>query len=152
MEKIESIVANNVALLGICSDSNSSYLKGSAKAPAKIRGALHCGSANLSSEEGVSLTNNDRFIDLGDQKIDEGAEAILAITDLVSPILTRSAKPLILGGDHAITYPVFKAISNYHGPVNILHFDAHPDLYHEYEGNPYSHACPFCQNHGRRTC
>jgi len=50
-----------------------------------------------------------------------------------------------LGGDHAITYPVIRAIHSVYGPVNILHFDAHPDLYDNYEDNPYSHASPLAR-------
>lgn len=53
--------------------------------------------------------------------------------------------PLVLGGDHAITYPVMRAINHAHGAVNILHFDAHPDVYDDFEGNPYSHASPFAR-------
>jgi arginase family enzyme len=38
-----------------------------------------------------------------------------------------------------------RAINRFYGPVNILHFDAHPDLYDDFEGNPYSHASPFAR-------
>ena len=50
---------------------------------------------------------------------------------------------LTLGGDHSITYPVFKAIHAKYGPVPILHIDAHSDLYEHFEGDTHSHACPF---------
>jgi agmatinase len=57
-----------------------------------------------------------------------------------------SKQPLItLGGDHSITYPILKAITDLHGPVNILHIDAHSDLYGDFEGHKYSHACPFAR-------
>jgi agmatinase len=58
-------------------------------------------------------------------------------------LLEQDAKVLSLGGDHSITFPVIQAYSGYYQDLNILHFDAHPDLYPEFEGNPYSHACPF---------
>ena len=51
----------------------------------------------------------------------------------------------MLGGDHAVTYPVVRAVAAIHGPVDILHFDAHPDLYDEFEGRRLSHACPFAR-------
>ncbi len=50
-----------------------------------------------------------------------------------------------LGGDHSITYPILKAVNNVHGPVTILHIDAHSDLYDQFEGGKYSHACPFAR-------
>jgi arginase len=53
--------------------------------------------------------------------------------------------PLLLGGDHAVTYPIVAALAAQHGPVNILHFDAHPDIYADFEGNPRSHASPFAR-------
>jgi arginase len=47
--------------------------------------------------------------------------------------------------DHAITYPIVKALRGKYDRLNILHFDAHPDLYHDFEGNPNSHASPFAR-------
>ncbi|MCW8877715.1 MAG: agmatinase [Kangiellaceae bacterium] len=139
------ISENQIAVLGICSDHNSSYLRGPAKAPPLIRDSLYCGSANLTSELGVSINQNSRLVDLGDFAIEETRQAYLEIENLISPICQRKALPFVLGGDHSITYPVLKAIAAANGPVNILHFDAHLDLYHEFEGNPYSHACPFAR-------
>src|SRR5437762_9405428 len=51
--------------------------------------------------------------------------------------------PTLLGGDHPISYPVIRAVRWSHARLSVLHFDAHPDLYPEFEGDPYSHACPF---------
>jgi len=123
--------------------TNSSYMPGTAAAPDFIRRALHCGSANLCSELGVDLRDNPLFVDTGDRQIASDTESFLSIETHVSEIIERGALPLTLGGDHAITYPVLRAINRANGPVNILHFDAHPDLYEDFEGNPYSHACPF---------
>jgi agmatinase len=53
--------------------------------------------------------------------------------------------PIFLGGDHMVTYPVFAGLARVHGPVNILHFDAHPDLYDDFDGDPLSHASPFAR-------
>lgn len=57
----------------------------------------------------------------------------------------RSTTPIFLGGDHMVTYPIIAGISEIHGPVNILHFDAHSDLYDDFEGDPLSHASPFAR-------
>jgi agmatinase len=136
---------DDVALVGVLSDANSSYMPGAAEAPAAIRRALHCGSSNLCSELGVELGNHPRFNDVGDRRKEFDTADFMAIESYIHEITERGAMPLILGGDHAITYPVMRAIGDAHGPVNILHFDAHPDLYDDYEGNPCSHASPFAR-------
>ena len=52
----------------------------------------------------------------------------------------------MLGGDHSISYPVVRAVSEkLGGPVDILHLDAHPDIYDCFEGNTYSHASSFAR-------
>ncbi len=142
---IDEINNHDIALIGICSDANSSYLRGPAKAPDVIRDSLFHGSANQTSELGINLNKNTQFKDLGNRQIEDNEKSFLSITNEITPILQTGAKPMVLGGDHAITYPILKAVHEFHGRVNILHFDAHPDLYHEYEGNPYSHACPFAR-------
>ena len=142
---LEDLKKNDIALVGILSDANSSFKRGAAAAPEFIRRALHSGSANLCSELGVDLAENSCFIDVGDRQVDNGPESFLAIEDDILEITERGALPLVLGGDHAITYPVLRAIKRSYGAVSILHFDAHPDLYHDYEGNPYSHASPFAR-------
>ena len=53
---------------------------------------------------------------------------------------------MVLGGDHSISYPVVRAVSEkLGGPVDILHLDAHPDIYDCFEGNTYSHASSFAR-------
>ena len=142
---VEKLKNNDVALIGIMSDANSSHRQGAAAAPEFIRRSLHSGSANLCAETGVDLAGNSRFVDVGDRQVNDDPESFLAIEDEISQITGRGALPLILGGDHAISYPVLRAIHSVYGQVNILHFDAHPDLYDDYEGNPWSHASPFAR-------
>ena len=64
--------------------------------------------------------------------------------DAVRRLLDSGSKPLVLGGDHSITYPVVRAFRD-GGPLTILHFDSHGDIYDHYEGDRYSHACPFAR-------
>ena len=59
--------------------------------------------------------------------------------------LARTPRLVSLGGDHAVTYPVLRAVARRWGRVSLLHFDAHPDLYPDYEGNRYSHASPMAR-------
>jgi agmatinase len=51
----------------------------------------------------------------------------------------------VLGGDHAISFPTVEGVAAVHGSVEILHFDAHSDLYDDFEGDPLSHASPFAR-------
>jgi len=136
---------NQLVLLGICSDTNSSFKKGPAQAPPLIRQALHNGSSNLSAENGISLHNNPRFQDIGDFEIADDVASFMAIEQHLLPILEQGGLPLTLGGDHAITYPLLMAMAKYHQSITILHFDAHTDLYEELDGNRLSHACPFAR-------
>lgn len=142
---LDKLRKNDVALIGIKSDGNSSFMPGAAAAPETIRRVLHSGSSNLCSELGVELDNNPRFVDIGDREIANDTESFLAIEAHINEITERCALPLVLGGDHAISYPIMRAMSRANGPLNILHFDAHSDLYDDYEGNPYSHASPFAR-------
>jgi arginase len=123
-----------IGIQGIRYDAQSSYLRGSADAPARIREALHSASANSWSESGLDLS--DVFEDHGD--------IAPANYDHILPV-TQSSPMIYLGGDHSITYPLVRAVAAIHGPLEILHFDAHPDLYDEFEGNRFSHACPFAR-------
>ena len=144
-ELLHNIKKNTVALVGIPYDENSSYLRGTVAAPQKIREALHCGSANLCSESGVDLGNHALFTDLGDLEL-EGLPAPLEAVELfAAQLLERQARILSLGGDHSITPAVLRAYSKKYDGLNLLQFDAHPDLYNEFEGNRNSHACPFAR-------
>ncbi|HDM08990.1 MAG: agmatinase [Deltaproteobacteria bacterium] len=138
-------LSGKVALLGIPTDENSSFIKGCAEAPKAIRAALYSGSTNLTSEAGTSISHNPRFLDIGDMDVKPGAEGLMRIEEGIEEILSKGAHPLILGGDHAITYPIMLAVSKHYPDVEILHFDAHPDLYDIYEENSLSHACPFAR-------
>src|SRR5208282_3803683 len=131
-------------LLGIPFDGYSSYLRGAGDAPAKIREALGCGAANSWSETGVDVRAAGVYEDAGDLAFTE-KDAFAAIEAGVGALLERGKRPVLLGGDHSITYPIVKAFASRYPELTIFHFDAHPDLYDEFEGNRLSHACPFAR-------
>jgi len=134
-----------VALVGIPFDEYSSFLRGPAKAPSVIRQTLHNGASNLFAENGVNLDSHPMFRDLGDLTLPSGEEAITTIENAIGRLTAQNTRVLALGGDHAITFPVVKALANTHDNLTILHLDAHPDLYDSYDGNRFSHACPFAR-------
>jgi arginase len=134
-----------VALLGIPWDESSSHLRGAAAAPACIREFLASGSMNLCAEDSTDLGAEPRFYDLGDLALSPGPAARDQIEAAVARCLGRDLHLLALGGDHALTYPAVRAYARTYPGLTILHLDAHPDLYDQYEGNRYSHACPFAR-------
>lgn len=131
-----------VQLLGAPSDVNSSYLRGAAGAPARIRKTLYGDSSNLASEHGGEIGHDVALDDLGDLTL-HGGEA--EFNALRAAAASAEAPLLTLGGDHSITYPLVAGLAAKHGPLNILHFDAHPDLYDVFDGNRFSHASPFAR-------
>ncbi|MFL6845798.1 MAG: agmatinase [Allosphingosinicella sp.] len=132
-------------LIGAPTDRHSSFLRGAALAPPLIRAALHSEHGNAAAESGVELGLDIRLGDAGDLPLTEADGDDALIADAVAAAVADGAVPLVLGGDHSITLPVVEALAAAHGPVDILHFDAHPDLYDDFEGNPRSHASPFAR-------
>lgn len=136
----------NIQLLGIPTDVNSSYRRGAADGPGAIRKAWrrYADFGNAATESGLELGSDFELSDLGDLALDETPgdhERIAAAAARAA----ESGPVLSLGGDHAVTWPLVEGLARVHGPLNLLHFDAHPDLYHDYEGNPRSHASPFAR-------
>jgi arginase len=136
-----------IHLIGLPTDQNSSFERGAALAPESIREALWSDRGNLATQSGLEICSDIDLVDKGDLPLsdtDSAADDALMISAVYSA-LASGAVPLLLGGDHAVTYPLVATIAAHHGPVSILHFDAHPDLYDDFEGNPRSHASPFAR-------
>lgn len=136
-----------IRLLGIPSDRHSSWLRGAAQAPEVIRAALRSDAGNLVAENGVEIGVDVALEDAGDVVIDD-TDADDGRIEAAVRVLAAGApaeRVLCLGGDHSITLPVVRALAAVHGPLDILHIDAHPDLYQDYEGNLRSHASPFAR-------
>lgn len=131
---------NQLSVQGICYDEKSSYLQGAAQAPELIRKALQSGSMNDFTELGTEIRWNE-IEDRGDFK----PESYFDIEKRA--LQTLEEKPLMFswGGDHSISYPLIKAVAEKYGKLDILHIDAHGDLYDDFEGDRYSHACPFAR-------
>ncbi|MGE0359570.1 MAG: agmatinase family protein [Vicinamibacterales bacterium] len=159
-----------LALLGLPWDRSSSFARGAAEAPPHIRRALWSPSTNSSTEIGLAI-EPETLDDRGDVALGEDAGlARAAIERAVSGILAAGAVPLLLGGDHSVTYPALRAFAA-RPPASVLHIDAHGDLYDEFPASApdgassglrpedasvrlhpvpgqqdrYSHACPFAR-------
>lgn len=135
---------STVALLGVPYDANSSFLRGAALAPARIRETLHNGSSNWTTELGVDL-NESGWLDAGDVTLAPQPGDLPALTTAVGALVQGGQRVLTLGGDHSVTYPIIRGTAAHQQPFTIVHIDAHPDLYDSLDGNRFSHACPFAR-------
>ena len=131
-------------MLGVPFDENSSYKRGAAEAPQRIRKALRCDATNMWTELGVDVGAEGAFADSGDLQLPQ-TEPFQAIEHAVDDLLQKRQRPVCLGGDHSITYPIVRAFGRRFKDLTLIHFDAHPDLYNEFQGNRYSHASPFAR-------
>ncbi len=134
-----------VAVLGVPFDRQSSYLRGPALAPARIRECLACDSANMWTENGIDLAATESWKDVGDVAFADENSEFKRIEDTVAGLLAKKQRVISLGGDHSIAYPILKAHAKTYPGLTIVQLDAHPDLYDELDGNRLSHACPFAR-------
>jgi len=142
---INELSSGNVALLGVPFDAYSSFLRGPALAPPRIREALFSASSNLCSENGLDLGETDAWQDVGDLVLTDDAAALTEIDRAVGEVLNQDARVITLGGDNFVTWPILRAYAKKYPGLCVLHLDAHPDLYDELDGNRFSHACPFAR-------
>ena len=135
----------SVAMVGVPYDEQSSFMRGAAKAPPRIRAAFHSSSTNTCTESGLDLSGHSNFHDLGDLAWKRGQNVFSYIEHTFDELLDNRVRVISLGGDHAVTWPIIQAYEKHHPGLSLLQFDAHPDLYDELDGNRYSHACPFAR-------
>lgn len=142
--RFENLKPGMIAVIGIPFDAGSSFMQGAALAPEQIRKAWNNDASNRCTESGIDLDTHADFIDLGNLNI-VSATAIEQIEKTCGELLSREMRIITLGGDHSITYPIVKSCSKRFAKLDVLQLDAHPDLYDSYDGNRYSHACPFAR-------
>jgi agmatinase len=144
-EALKKIGNSRIGIIGLPYDENSSFMRGPAQAPEMIRQAFQSDSTNRWTESGIDLRRDTILFDAGDLEIGSNDDVEGAIEKAISLLLEHGLKPISLGGDHSITYPIIRAFSKQFQKLNILQFDAHPDLYDEVQGNRYSHGSPFAR-------
>ncbi|MDQ3242579.1 MAG: agmatinase [Gemmatimonadota bacterium] len=138
-------MSQTIAIIGFPWDEHSSFQRGAAEAPPLIRRALFSDASNMWTETGIDLGEKGRITDAGDLDLYSSDGAREKIENAISRLLEQSLTPLSLGGDHAVSYPIVRAMRTAHPKLTVVQFDAHPDLYDEFEGDRYSHACPFAR-------
>jgi agmatinase len=144
LPRLDEVQRADVAVVGVPFDSGVSYRPGARFGPAHIRQSSRL-LRPYNPAQGVSPFAAQQVVDAGDivanpfdiraaiESIEAGAETTLA----------SAAKLLTLGGDHTIALPLLRAMARRHGPVAVLHFDAHLDTWDTYFGEPYTHGTPF---------
>jgi agmatinase len=132
-----------VSLTGLPTDAHSSFLRGAAKAPKVIREALRSPHSHMTASNGLDLT--DIIRDLGDAPIAGDAVDYHRIVE-AARVAFESGPAVFLGGDHMVTHPILAGYAEAkRPPPQVVHIDAHPDLYADFEGDPLSHASPFAR-------
>lgn len=134
----------DVALLGVPYDGGTSYRTGARFGPRAVReqsSLIRTWNPVLKVHPFERL----RVADCGDVdvvpiSIERTYEKIEARVDAV---VAAGARPLCVGGDHSITLPILRSLARRHGPLGVVHFDAHPDTWDEYFGSKFFHGTPF---------
>jgi arginase len=132
-------------LLGLPYDASSSFLRGPATAPSLIREQLWSEATNPWSEALIDISAPGALADAGDLDLTATGAARARIEAGVAAVYAAGGRVIALGGDHSVTFPVLRAVGPRFPGLTLLHIDAHPDLNDIFEGDRFSHACPFAR-------
>jgi len=132
-----------ITLLGVPYDGSSSFLRGAAGGPAALRAALRSESSNSWNEDEQDVLP--LLEDAGDLALAGITDPRPLIEARVDTLMRSGATPLLIGGDHSITWPIVRAVRRQLPRLTILHLDAHPDLYDALDGDRGSHGSPFAR-------
>jgi agmatinase len=144
LPRLDQVAHADVAVVGVPFDTGVSYRPGARFAPSAVREAsrllrpYHPG-LDVSPFERIQVADG------GDIAVNPFhiGEAIETIEGAASDLQRDGTRLVTIGGDHTIALPLLRAVSRIHGPVALLHFDAHLDTWDTYFGEPYTHGTPF---------
>jgi guanidinobutyrase / D-arginase len=141
---LSSLASADVVIAGVPFDSGVSYRPGARFGPAHIRQSSRL-LRPFNPALGVAPFGVQQVADAGDIACNpfDIAAAIGQIEAAASALLAGGRRLLALGGDHTVALPLLRAVHAVHGPVAVLHFDAHLDTWDTYFGEPYTHGTPF---------
>ena len=144
LPRLAEVARADVAVVGVPFDSGVSYRPGARFGPGHIRE-----SSRLLRPYNPALQASpfatQQVADAGDLAVNPFSidEAIGAVERAARGLLEQAGRLLTLGGDHTIALPLLRAVSAVHGPVSVVHFDAHLDTWDTYFGAAYTHGTPF---------
>ncbi len=144
LPRIDEVARADVAVLGVPFDSGVSYRPGARFGPGHIRESSRLLRPYNPAQQ-VSPFASQQVADAGDVAVNPFSidEAIVTIEHAARGLLERVGCLLTLGGDHTIALPLLRAVAAVHGPVAVVHFDAHLDTWDTYFGASYTHGTPF---------
>jgi agmatinase len=144
LPRLDQVDQADVAIVGIPFDSGVSYRPGARFGPSHIRESSRLLRPYNPALQ-VPVFANQQVADAGDIAVNpfDINEAITAVERGARALLERAPFVLTLGGDHTIALPLLRAVSAVHGPVAVVHFDAHLDTWDTYFGAAYTHGTPF---------
>jgi agmatinase len=144
LPRLRDVSQADVAILGVPFDTGVSYRPGARFGPSHIRESSRL-LRPYNPALDVPVFGSQQLADAGDLAVNPFSidEAISTIERGARDLLERTRFLLTLGGDHTIALPLLRAVSAIHGPVAVVHFDAHLDTWDTYFGAAYTHGTPF---------
>ncbi|MGY6549163.1 MAG: agmatinase [Roseinatronobacter sp.] len=134
----------DAAFIGIPMDIGTSNRPGTRLGPRQIRDESRM-IRPYNMATGAAPFDHLQVADIGDVPINtfDLKKSVRIIEAHYTELLSHGAIPLTLGGDHTLTWPVLRAIAARHGPVALIHVDAHADVNPQMFGETVAHGCPF---------
>jgi len=141
---VQDLIGVDFAVIGAPFDTGATYRVGARFGPEGIRSASALLRPYHPSLD-VSIFDHLSGVDYGDFSVVPGylPESHAKIAEQMRPILSSGVTPIVLGGDHSVTLPQLRAIADKVGPVALIQFDSHGDLWDEYFGGKDTHGTPF---------
>ncbi|MGY1813892.1 agmatinase [Blastococcus sp. SYSU D00820] len=140
----EDVTRYDTAVVGVPFDSGVSYRPGARFGPAHVRESSRL-LRPYNPAQDVEPFAHAQVVDAGDISANPLSidEAVGQVERGADELLGEGTRLLTIGGDHTIALPLLRAVARRHGPVAVLHFDAHLDTWDTYFGAEYSHGTPF---------
>jgi agmatinase len=144
LPRLQDVGRAAVAITGIPFDSGVSYRPGARFGPTAVRNGSKLLRPYHPGLETAPLTAH-QVADAGDIAANpfDIAEAIAHIDRAARVLLGQAGHLIAIGGDHTVALPLLRATAARHGPLSLVHFDAHLDTWDTYFGAPYTHGTPF---------
>src|SRR5882672_6413321 len=144
LPRLDQVPRADIVVAGVPFDSGVSYRPGARFGPSHIRESSRLLRPYNPALQ-VPVFANQQVADAGDIAVNpfDIDEAITAVERGARALLERAPFVLTLGGDHTVALPLLRAVSAVHGPVAVVHFDAHLDTWDTYFGAGYTHGTPF---------
>lgn len=144
LPRIEDVPRADIAVVGIPFDSGVSYRPGTRFGPSHVRESSRL-LRPYNPAQDVSPFQLAQVVDAGDIPVNpfDLTEAVTEVERAAVALGEQVQRLVTIGGDHTVALPLLRAVAAKHGPVAVLHFDAHLDTWDTYFGAPITHGTPF---------